>query len=170
MKYLQKLLQAIYLLCNTALLCSLLSQSQSHQHFISSHFVVINIFCGFRQIVIWTQLSVARGQFGHTTQANNDSVYLCTCVLSLNCVCMCACILFSHLVIPIHSTGFSFIDTSWADRPCCLHVSLTQGAKTQGNAHRSSPVQSDGKLWNMRWCPGISGNKFKDKKFKSCQQ
>lgn len=51
-------------ICCVTQLCyvrSLLSQSQSHQHFSSSYFVMINIFCGFHQIVIWPQLRVLPG-------------------------------------------------------------------------------------------------------------
>lgn len=45
---------------------------------------------------------------------------ICVCVGVYVCL-----FLMCHLVIPIHSAGFSFTDSSWGDRAYCLQVYQT---------------------------------------------
>lgn len=125
---------------------------------------MINIFCGFHQIVIWTQPRVLLGgQFRHTALLHNDAfmcVWDCLCVLAS---CWTTWSFLSILLNSVLQTPAGVTDR------CCLLVSLTQGANT-GLGGGCPPAQSrpdqtwldrrtDGNSWNMSW--RISGNTFK---------
>lgn len=107
---------------------------------------MINILCGFHQIVIWTKLKVLlEDNFDALvlTMTHVFSLYFCEPVC-LSVGVLCVPVLCSHLAIPIHSPGFGFTDTSWGDRQCCVHVCASDPRSKYGfrKCQLSSPVQA----------------------------
>lgn len=87
----------------------------------------INILAAVTLLCLISFAAFIKLSFGHNRVARGQYEHTLSVAVSV-WVSLCVCSLFSHLVIWIHSAGFSLTGNSWADREDYLQVSLTQDA------------------------------------------